>query len=159
VTGLARDSRPLVVAERRYTDPVVRALEADLQREYIDRYGGEDAAPTDPSDFEAPNGVFMVGFLGDEPVATGGYRRLETGIAEIKRMYVSTDHRGSGYARELLKTLESHARGSGFRRVVLEAGIEQPEALSLYGSSGYTPTEPFGFYADQETSRFYGKDL
>jgi hypothetical protein len=29
----------------------------------------------------------------------------------------------------------------------------------LYSSSGYTPTEPFGYHAAEELSRFFTKDL
>lgn len=154
-----RDHTGLFVRALRYSDPVVRALETELQQEYVERYGGPDDSPVDPEEFAPPRGSFLVGFIGNEPVATGGFRWHAEGVAEIKRMYVAHDHRGGGHARRLLAELEARAAEAGYRRVVLETGLRQPEAMALYKSSGYEPTEPFGIYADEELSHFFTKDL
>lgn len=142
-----------------YTDAVVRALEAELQQEYLERYGGQDESPVDPAEFAPPGGVFVVGFAGDEPVASGGFRRHADEVAEIKRMYVVEDHRGVGYARRLLADLESRAVAVGYQRIVLETGLRQPEAVALYESSGYQPIPGFGFYAKHTLTRSFAKDL
>jgi len=142
-----------------YTDAVVRALEAELQQEYVERYGGADESPVDPAEFAPPGGLFVVGFADGEPVASGGFRRHTEDVAEIKRMYVMEDRRGAGYARRLLADLESRAAAAGYRRIVLETGLRQPEAIALYESSGYLPIQGFGFYADQALSRSFAKDL
>lgn len=154
-----RDHTDLFVRALRYADPVVRALETELQQEYVERYGDPDETPVDPDEFTPPHGRFLVGFVGNEPVATGGFRRHTDGVAEIKRMFVSHDHRGGGHARRLLAELEAQAAEAGYRRVVLETGTRQPEAMALYSSSGYSRTEPFGRYADDDLSRYFTKDL
>ncbi|NED98314.1 GNAT family N-acetyltransferase [Phytoactinopolyspora alkaliphila] len=143
----------------RYSDPVVRALEDELQQEYIERYGGQDNSPVSPDEFGPPEGLFLVGFVGNEPVATGGFRRHADGVAEIKRMYVAHDHRGGGHARRLLAELETRAAAAGYQRIVLETGDRQPEAITLYASSGYSPADPFGYHAEEELSRFFTKDI
>jgi GNAT superfamily N-acetyltransferase len=142
-----------------YTDAVVRALEAELQQEYVERYGGQDESPVDPAEFAPPGGLFVVGFLDGEPVASGGFRRQADDVAEIKRMYVVEDHRGVGYARRLLADLESRAASVGYRRIVLETGLRQPEAVALYESSGYQPITGFGVYAKHTVTRSFAKDL
>lgn len=146
-----------------YTDPVVRALEAELQQEYVEkygpRYGTVEEPALDPGEFTPPDGLFLVGFVGAEPVASGGYHRFDEGVVEIKRMYVVSDRRGAGYARRLLNELETRAAKQGFKRAILETGSEQPEALALYQSSGYEPIEPFGKYVGLERSLCFGKDL
>jgi GNAT superfamily N-acetyltransferase len=142
-----------------YGDAVVRALEAELQQEYVERYGGVDESPVDPSQFAPPQGVFLVGFAGAEPVASGGFRRHDDEAAEIKRMYVVEDHRGIGYARRLLAELETHAAEAGYLRVVLEIGLHQAEAMALYESSGYAPIPGFGFDAGRPLARSFGKEL
>jgi GNAT superfamily N-acetyltransferase len=142
-----------------YTDAVVRALEAELQQEYVERYGGADESPVDPAEFAPPGGVFVVGFADGEPVASGGFRRHSEQIAEIKRMYVVEDRRGVGYARRLLAELEARAAAVGYQQIILETGRRQPEAIALYESSGYQPIPGFGFYADQALSRSFAKDL
>jgi GNAT superfamily N-acetyltransferase len=142
-----------------YTDAVVRALEAELQQEYVERYGGVDESPVDPAEFAPPGGVFVIGFADGEPVASGGFRRHTDQVAEIKRMYVVEDRRGVGYARRLLVDLEARAATLGYRRIILETGLRQPEAVALYESSGYQPIPGFGFYANQPLSRSFAKDL
>lgn len=149
----------LFVRPLSYDDPVVRALEAELQQEYVSRYGGEDETPVDPVQFAPPDGLFLVGFVGTEPVASGGFRRHDDGVAEIKRMYVATGHRRWGYARRLLAELERHAAEAGYGWAVLVTGLAQPEAISLYQSSGYAPVEPFGLHAESELVRCFGKEL
>jgi len=142
-----------------YTDPVVRALEAELQQEYVERYGGVDETPIDPAQFAPPDGLFLVGFVGAEPVASGGLRRHDDDAAEIKRMYVVEDRRGVGYARRLLAELETRVAFAGYRRIVLETGLRQPEAIALYESSGYRPIPDFGFHAGMKLVRSFGREL
>ena len=85
------------------------------------------------------------------PAADGGpgtpnrtTRTLRDGDAEIKRMYVVASHRGRGIARAVLAELERAAAAAGRRRMVLETGDRQPEAVALYTSSGYRPVDRFG---------------
>lgn len=149
-----------------YADPAARKLIGELQQEYVVRYGGPDETPVDPAEFTAPLGYFVVGHLDGDPVACGGWRAHDAsdpgfldGDAEIKRMYVVPSARGRGFARELLAGLEESARTAGRRRMVLETGTAQPEAIALYGSSGYAAIEKFGFYSSSKTSRCFGKTL
>ncbi|MFG2000066.1 hypothetical protein ACGFNU_13040 [Spirillospora sp. NPDC048911] len=37
-----------------YDDPIAAKLIAEVQQEYVLRYGSEDETPTDPAEFEAP---------------------------------------------------------------------------------------------------------
>ncbi len=149
----------LVLVPTPYDDPVVRALEAQVQQEYQRLYGGPDETATDPGQFAAPDGVFVVGWAGSEPVATGGLRRHDEDSAEIKRMYVVDAHRGRGYARAVLAWLEAHAAAVGYRRILLETGAMQPGAIALYESSGYLPVTGFGHYQDSPLSRSFAKLL
>ncbi|MEV5570385.1 GNAT family N-acetyltransferase [Spirillospora sp. NPDC052269] len=149
-----------------YADPVVRKLIDELQQEYVVRYGGPDETPVDPAEFAAPLGHFVIGRVGGDPVACGGWRAHDAsepgflnGDAEVKRMYVVPRARNRGLARELLAGLETAARAAGRGRMVLETGIAQPEAMALYASSGYEEIEKFGFYRCSESSRCYGKTL
>ncbi|WP_236794359.1 GNAT family N-acetyltransferase [Amycolatopsis sp. GM8] len=139
----------------------VKLIES-VQQEYVIRYGGPDATPTDPAEFALPQGLFLVGYAEDAPVACGGWRARDKprpGDAEIKRMYVAESARGKGFARAMLGELERTARDAGHRRVVLETGLKQPEAIALYESSGYAEIPGFGYYAGETLSRFFGKDL
>jgi GNAT superfamily N-acetyltransferase len=143
-----------------YTDPVAADLVERLQEEYLRRYGGRDQAPVDPAEFAPPRGVFLVAWLAGEPAGCGGWRWSELpGTVEVKRMYVVPAARGRGVARALLAELERTAAAAGAAAVVLETGTAQPEAIALYGSSGYLPVPGFGYYAGRPTARSFGKQL
>jgi len=90
----------------------------------------------------------------------GGWRRYgDDGVGELKRMYVRESARGRGVARLLLAHLERTAAAAGIRRLVLETGLAQPEAIALYRSSGYVDVPSFGYYIDHDDSVHLGKTL
>ena len=75
---------------------------------------------------------------GDDGHAVGcvALRVLAPVLVEVKHLYVEPAARRAGVARVLMDALEAEARRrhSG---IVLETGIEQPEAVALYRSRGY----------------------
>jgi len=160
-------SEPAEVTIRRvgYGHPDAIRLIEEVQAEYVVRYGGPDETPLDPLMFEPPAGSFFVGYADGVPVATGAWRRsgvvaLGTNrTAEIKRMYVVPAARGRGVARLMLAHLEQSAAEHGFEALVLETGINQPEAIGLYETGGYVPVPPFGHYRDSPLSRCYARRL
>ena len=149
----------LVIEVRDYTDPDVVRLVAEVQQEYVTRYGSIDAAAVDPTEFRPPEGLFLLGLIDGTPVATGGWRRLSAERVEIKRMYVSAAHRRGGLARMMLGELEQRALAAGYSVAALNTGTEQPEAVALYESSGYEPVPGFGHYANAPLALFYAKSL
>jgi GNAT superfamily N-acetyltransferase len=148
-----------------YGHPDAVALVARVQQEYVDRYGGPDESPVEPEMFEPPEGLFLVAYVDGAPVGTGAWRRTpvqalgRTLGAEIKRMYVVPEHRGTGLARRVLAELEDTAAAAGYDLLVLETGLKQPEAIGLYTSSGYVPVPGFGHYCGSELSRCFGKPI
>ncbi|MGP4020532.1 GNAT family N-acetyltransferase [Saccharopolyspora sp. 5N708] len=149
-----------------YDHPDAMKLIDALQQEYVVRYGEEDVTVVDPTEFQPPNGLFLVGYLDDCAVASGGWRihdgdeaGFQDGDAEFKRMYIVPEARGKGLARRLLAELETTAVLAGRKRLVLETGMRQPEAIGLYTSSGYTEIEKFGAYRNDPLSRCFAKEL
>jgi hypothetical protein len=55
--------------------------------------------------------------------------------------------------------LEIEAAAMGYRRLVLETGTKQPEAIELYVSAGYELIESYGEYRDYPESRCFAKTL
>ena len=140
-----------------YDHPDAVALIAEVQQEYVVRYGDQDGTPVDPAEFAPPNGLFLVGYFDGAPAVCGGWRVHGDGSAELKRMYVRPAARGHGLARAMLAELERTAREAGHRRMILETGLRQPEAIELYRSSGYVDVPKFGYYADAAESVHLGK--
>ncbi len=141
-----------------FSSQLAQSLIAEVQQELVRRYGGPDETPVDPAEFAAPDGTFLVALLGGEPIGCAGLRRHGADV-EVKRMFVRIEHRRRGHARRMLAELERWAADRGHRRVVLETGLAQPEAIALYEATGYRPIDGFGHYRDEPSSRSFAKEL
>ncbi|HET6151393.1 MAG TPA: GNAT family N-acetyltransferase [Marmoricola sp.] len=146
--------------------PDAARLVAEVQLEYTALYGTPDETPLGADYFEPPGGAFFVGYLHDEPVATGAWRLRSdvealgsSSTAEIKRMYVVPAGRRRGLAREMLAHLEETAAAAGAEVMILESGSEQPHALALYADAGYEPIPGYGFYRDSPLNRCMARPL
>jgi GNAT superfamily N-acetyltransferase len=91
-----------------------------------------------PAAFTGPGTAWLVGYEDGRPVCCGGLRSLpDTGVGEIKRMFVSATARGRGHGRTLLAELERRAAGFGCTRVRVFTTEVLVEARALYASAGY----------------------
>jgi putative acetyltransferase len=142
-----------------WDDPASITLRTAQQAEIAERYGTPDSEPG-PKPTAADISAFFVAYSDDgTAVGCGGLRQLDPHYAEIKRMFVTPEQRGTGSATEILAWLESYARERGWQRLVLETGIEQPDAMRFYSREGYTRIPNFGYYVDSKLSRCYEKIL
>jgi GNAT superfamily N-acetyltransferase len=143
-----------------YAHPDAQRLAANLAEELLERHGRPGSGGEPPtSDFDPPEGAFVVGYDVGEPVACGGVCRYDGRTGEIRRMYVVRAARSRGFSRAILAALESAARKLGYEAIRLETGNRQHEAISLYRSSGYEPIERYGPYVEDERSVCFEKKL
>lgn len=149
----------LVLHDVAYRDADATELIEEVQQEYVARYGGRDETPVADDEFAPPAGAFVVVRVDGVPIGCAGLRRHDDNVVEIKRMYIRGTHRRQGHGRRLLVTLEERARALGYRRVILETGTAQPEALALYTGAGYSPIAPYGHHRCSLRSRCFAKDL
>ncbi|GGM19989.1 GNAT family N-acetyltransferase [Dactylosporangium sucinum] len=148
----------------RYGSRIAATLTAAALAELAERYGGDgDSTPIEPGEFDPPEGGFLVAYVAGAPAGCVGWRTLteddQFETAELKRMYVAPEHRGLGVAKALLTAVEDDARRAGRKRIWLETGTAQPEAIGLYERSGYARIEDFGHYKGYPDVRSFGKDL
>lgn len=142
-----------------FDDPRAAGLLAAFQAEMDRRYPGSEPSHGAPEDFVGPLGRFLVALDDDgRPVACGGVRPVAQG-GELKKVYVAPQARGTGLGRALVRALADHARAQGVPRLVLQTGLEQPEAIRLYESEGWTPIPVYGQYADDPRCRCYERAL
>jgi GNAT superfamily N-acetyltransferase len=102
---------------------------------------------------------YLVGLLDERIVACAALQPLESGIGEIKRMYVLPDYRGRGLSRLVLAAVEQMARDRGIHTLRLETGRFLDPALGLYTSSGYAEIPLYGQYVGHSTSICFEKRL
>lgn len=89
----------------------------------------------------------------------GGVKLVRSAYAEVKRMYVRPQFRGTGLGKSMLNHLTDFARGQGIGLVRLETGIHQQAAIGLYEREGFRSIPPFGEYREDPLSLFYEKRL
>jgi len=130
--------------------PVHSPEAARIIREYVTdvaaRYHGRPATraevdaelAADPSDDLAPpGGRFWLAHRGGAPVGCVAIRLIAPGVAELKRMYVRPEARGSGCGAALVAAAERGAVQLGARVVRLDTRHDLVEARRLYVRSGY----------------------
>jgi len=144
-----------------YGSTVTRALTDALEAELTGRYGGQGGSGSEPpaSDFEPPEGAFVVAELDGRAVGCGGVCRYDAARAELRRMFVAPDARGNGISRLVLAALEQEARELGYRTLRLETGSAQPEAIGLYTSAGFERIACYGPYVNDALSVCFEKEL
>ncbi|CAO2605627.1 N-acetyltransferase family 8 member 2 [Lemmus lemmus] len=62
---------------------------------------------------------------------------------QLFRLSVSSQHRGQGIAKALVRTVLQFARDQGYSDVVLETSIVQYSALALYQAMGFQKTDEY----------------
>lgn len=92
-------------------------------------------------------------------VGCGCFKAYEKDTVELKRVFVIKEARKNGIALELVRNLEGWASDLGFFRLILETGVNQPEAIALYKKLNYNKIENFPPYIGNELSVCLGKSL
>lgn len=141
-----------------FDSPDAQRLRA-AQRLEIDRAHGGDTEPGEKPTAESIAVFFVARDESGTPLGCGGLRIVDDGIAEIKRMYVRPESRGSGAAAALLRRLEEAALDLGSPALVLETGTEQQRAVGFYQREGFRRIANFGPYVGAPLSVCYSKVL
>jgi GNAT superfamily N-acetyltransferase len=108
-------------------DPAATDKDLDDIEAHYQRNGGSFSV------FEAEDGT-IVGSVGIGFIAPG--------ICELRKMYVSRDHRGQGLGKALLNHGLAEARRLGYRRMVLETASVLKEAIRMYEQYGFRRYKP-----------------
>ncbi|MGZ0148405.1 GNAT family N-acetyltransferase [Kribbella sp. WER1] len=155
-------SPPVELSSRPYDDPDVQLLVRALHAEQLATYGFADSPDLETADdYAEPTGLLLVACSpSGRPVGCGGWRTYDraTSTAEVRKMFVTTEHRSQGVGREILSTLERHAIAHGARRMLLETGALNHAAIRLYLASGYQAIPPY-VPGRRELNRAFRKTL
>ncbi len=101
----------------------------------------------------------VVAYRDGQAVGCGAIKEYAPERAEVKRMYVAPAYRGRGVATQVLSELERWARELSYATCILETGVNQPEAVGLYGKNGYRVIPNYGQYEGVATSICFEKAI
>ena len=115
----------------------------ELARRFPGGLRSRPRLPADPQQMSPPAGFLLVARRGREAVGCGAVLLHGAAPAEIKRMWIAPEERGSGLGRRLLRALERHAGVAGATVLHLETNGALAEAIRLYRSEGYREVAAF----------------
>jgi ribosomal protein S18 acetylase RimI-like enzyme len=135
-------------------------------RSYFEELGRRFDAGFDPArsisasdeEMTLPNGLLLIANLSGLPVGCGALKlHTDTRIAEIKRMWTSSDVRGLGLGRRLLDRLTEEADSRGMEILRLETNKSLVEAQHLYVTAGFAEVKAFN--DEPYAHRWYQRNL
>jgi putative acetyltransferase len=95
--------------------------------------------------YNEKDGAFLVMCADERIIATGALRRLEEGIAEIKRLWLLPEFQGQGLGYQMMSTLISLAKAKGYHTLRLETSpAYQQRAYAFYHQLGFRDIPRYG---------------
>ncbi|MFC4741043.1 GNAT family N-acetyltransferase [Flavobacterium ponti] len=94
----------------------------------------------------------VVCYENEKPLGCGAFKKMESNIAEIKRMFVLPEARGKGIATKILNELENWTKELHYNSCVLETSQKLENAIALYRKFGYQEIPNYGQYIGVESS-------
>ncbi|RPJ50181.1 MAG: GNAT family N-acetyltransferase [Chloroflexi bacterium] len=90
-------------------------------------------------------GTFLVMCEGERIIGTGALKRLEDGVAEIKRLWLLPEYQGRGLGYQMMLRLLDFARLNGYAKARLETSPKyQPRAFAFYQKMGFVEIPRYG---------------
>src|SRR5882672_6188687 len=98
-----------------------------------------------PAPYTPPAGCLLLAREAGAAVGVVGLKPLAAGIAEIKRLYVVEEARGTGIGRRLAECALEAASAKGYERVRLDTHRPSMRAaIALYRRLGFVEIPPYG---------------
>ena len=76
-------------------------------RDYVERFLPKF------TEVRPPEGIILILEVDDKVAGMGALKKLDEGVAEVKRMYIRPEYRGRGYGKEMLDRLIEKSKGFG----------------------------------------------
>jgi ribosomal protein S18 acetylase RimI-like enzyme len=96
-----------------------------------------------PGEYVSPAGRLYICFVDGLVAGCVALRKIDERICEMKRLYVRPDFRGQHLGRLLAERVIQDAKTIGYDAMRLDTLPSMTEAIALYHSLGFQPTDPY----------------
>ena len=111
-----------------------------------------------PGEYQPPTGELLLALHNDEPIGCVALHAIGLeSHAEVKRLFVRPEARGTGAGRELLKAVTKVAKDLGYERVMLDTMPTMTAAIGLYERLGFKRVP--AYWNNVLPVIYFGKDL
>lgn len=149
---------PITISRQDPESKIARELLEELSAQLAAITGASGKSSFDVTDVRSPNACFVVAWdAAGQPLGCGGFRPVEAGIAEIKRMYARVGSQGVGAA--ILAFLEAEAVRLGYHTLWLETRRVNERAICFYEKHGYHQRPNYGKYVGRQEAVCFEKHL
>jgi GNAT superfamily N-acetyltransferase len=108
---------------------------------FVDKVFGHQSLENELKDLSAsygpPRGKTLLAWHNDKVCGGVAYRSLSDDICEMKRLFVTNQHKGRGTGRRLGEAIISLAKHDGYKWMRLDTGKLLLEAIQMYRSFGF----------------------
>jgi len=118
----------------------IQSLDFQLTFQDVDRELQQIAV-----EYNYPTGALLLAYDGEKAIACAGVRKIDTTIAELKRMFVDPAYRGYRLGQQLLQMALEEAKQLGYQSIRLDTVPSMHSAIKLYQSFGFREIEPYRF--------------
>ena len=129
--------------------------------EYLNEIVGGEKQRKEYVQYNALEDIHDVILIYDDkrPIACAGFKLYDGDIAEVKRVFLTTEYRGKGISTLLMTALEDKAKRQGYSSLILETGRPLSSAMGLYQKIGYRIVDNYGQYKEMRESICMRKDI
>jgi len=106
--------------------------------------GFEEEVNSLPGKYSPPDGRLYIAKDNSSYIGCIALRKIEDGICEMKRLYLTEAARGKGIGYKMIELIIQDAKDIGYKVMRLDTIKEKmPKAVSLYELYGFKETKPY----------------